>query len=50
MIGNAAIYNWERSNKYSGMQQLFIGIEVKKIGNEAINCGGCSSRKLGIQQ
>jgi len=32
------------------MQQLFIGIEVKKIGNEAINFGGCSSRKLGIQQ
>jgi len=49
MIGNAAIYNWERSNKYSGMPQLFtIGIEVKKIGNGAINCGGCSSRKLGI--
>jgi len=39
-------YNWEqRSNKYSGLQQLFIGIEVKKIGNEAINCGGCSSKK-----
>jgi len=32
------------------MQQLIIRIEAKNNGNETINCGGCSSRKLGIEQ
>jgi len=40
------------------MQQKEKGIAVmncggcssKKIGNKAINCGGCSSKHLGMQQ
>jgi len=37
MIGNAAIYIWERSDKYLGMQQIIIenaAIKYRKCSNK----------------
>jgi hypothetical protein len=50
IYGKGAIIIWKCNNKYRKCSNYLLGLQQLKKGNAAINCGGCSSKKLVMQQ